>query len=155
MFTNKKGFTLIEILIVIAIIGILSAAVLAGIGPARNKAKDARIVSGVNQIRAIAETVFDPSAVASYAALTASNGPYTNSTNADVLRAGADVLTQGPTMQINLTVAPGIPGSSYVAYSVLVTDATKAFCVDGKGNARQVPSANLTAALTANWSQCP
>ena len=64
-----KGFTLIEMMVVIAVIGILSAVVLGGLAPGRKKARDVRVTSGVNQIRAIIEaatgvggypTVFPP-----------------------------------------------------------------------------------------------
>ena len=39
MKTNKKGFTLIELMLVIAIIGILAGAILVGMASFRNKAK--------------------------------------------------------------------------------------------------------------------
>lgn len=119
MISNKKGFTLIEMLIVIAIIGILSAAVLAGLGPSRNKAKDARVISGMNQIRAIAETVYDPSIPTPYKGLLL-NDSYT--------KAKDDIASQGTTL--NAFEIEG--GQNYIAYvQMLATDSW--YCIDSFG----------------------
>lgn len=56
---NGRGFTLVELLVVIAIIGILSSVVLASLTNARAKARDARRVSDVNQIKLALELYYD------------------------------------------------------------------------------------------------
>jgi prepilin-type N-terminal cleavage/methylation domain-containing protein len=122
---NRKGFTLIEMLIVIAIIGILSAAVLAGLGPSRDKAKDARIISGMNQVRAIAEALYNPSSQAPYSEVTLSNS--------DLSRVAADVSSasaQSSSLQI---VNPD--GTYYIAYAKMLTNDNQWYCVDSEGNA--------------------
>jgi prepilin-type N-terminal cleavage/methylation domain-containing protein len=47
---NKRGFSLIELLVVISIIGVLSSVVLAGLSSARAKARDARRRIDMNTI---------------------------------------------------------------------------------------------------------
>lgn len=54
----RKGFTLIELLTTIAIIGLLSAAVLAGVGKARSKARDARRITDIQRIQTALELYF-------------------------------------------------------------------------------------------------
>lgn len=56
---RNKGFTLIEMLVVVAVIGILSSVVLTALGPARDKAKDTRITEELAQVRSLAESMYD------------------------------------------------------------------------------------------------
>jgi prepilin-type N-terminal cleavage/methylation domain-containing protein len=58
MMKNIKGFTLVEMLVVVAIIGLLSAVVIVGLGPAREKSRDAKRIADVDQIANWAELNF-------------------------------------------------------------------------------------------------
>ena len=48
---NRKGFTLIEILIVVAIIAILASIVLVGLGPSQQAGRDARRLSDLREVQ--------------------------------------------------------------------------------------------------------
>lgn len=121
---NQKGFTLIEMLVVIAVVGILSAAVLASLGPARNKAKDARIISGLNQVRAIAEILYD----GDYAEVTL--------TQPDVAKIVVDITANQGALAIDLTDTTSL---NYRANSSLVSGGY--YCVDSAGFAGELASA--------------
>ncbi len=56
---RASGFTLIELLVVISIIGLLSSIVLTSVNSARAKARDARRIADLNQIRTALEFYFD------------------------------------------------------------------------------------------------
>jgi len=113
---SKKGFTLIELLVVIAIIGILSSIVLVALRGARNKAKDARIIADLSQVRSVAELVYD--------------GDYDGlATHADYITLRDDINSS----ELGGTVVINQSGGSYCVSSVL--NEGGGFCVDGTGYA--------------------
>lgn len=57
----KRGFTLIEILIVVAIIAVLASAVLVGLGPVQRGGRDARRISDLRQVQTALELYYNKS----------------------------------------------------------------------------------------------
>ena len=57
----KKGFTLVELLVVIAIIALLSTLSVVALNSARAKARDARRLSDIKQIRTALDLYYDSS----------------------------------------------------------------------------------------------
>ena len=59
MKTSSRGFTLIEILIVVAIIAILASVVLVGLGPTQAKGRDARRISDLQETQNALELYYN------------------------------------------------------------------------------------------------
>ncbi|MEZ7820853.1 MAG: type II secretion system protein [Patescibacteria group bacterium] len=59
MLKNKKGFTIIELLIVIAIIGLLATISIVALNGARQKGRDAKRVGDIRQIQTALELYFN------------------------------------------------------------------------------------------------
>jgi len=56
---NKKGFTLIELMVVVAIIALLTGIVTVNLTKSRSKSRDAKRVSDLGQLQLALELVFD------------------------------------------------------------------------------------------------
>lgn len=127
---NNKGFTLIEMLVVVAIVGILSATVLTALGPSRNKAKDARIISALQQIRVIAETLYDG---------TSGKYPSNLGSNSKITNASTEITNNGG---LHLTIS--VSSTTFAVSTQL--NSGNYYCVDSVG---------AVGTTTANNGVCP
>ena len=126
MGKNQKGFTLIELLVVIAIIGILSSIVLVALRGARNKAKDARIISSMSQIRSMAEVLYTGS---SYSDVDCTGiGTSCTCNNSSIKQLCDDILDQNSSASPIFHV-----GSEYCVQVSLIDGGS--YCVDSTGYA--------------------
>lgn len=133
----EQGFTLIEMLVVVAIIGILSSVILTALGPARNKAKDARIIEEVNQARAIAEAAAVNGSYTSLQAVRPDN--ISSITDPNLQALASDIAAQGGGLYIEKSLYP--PYAWYTVFSALnapggpQSNETQYYCVDSSGHA--------------------
>ncbi|MGC9046631.1 MAG: type IV pilin protein [Minisyncoccia bacterium] len=111
---NKKGFTLIEMLIVVAIIGILATIVLGPLGSSRSKAKDAQIISDVRAIQALQESQYN-----------AVTGVYIDISTSTQFKS----FNQNDKGQVSYS--PDF--HAYAIYAPLVTNNNIKYCVDSSG----------------------
>lgn len=136
IFVNKKkyGFTLIELLVVIAIIGILASIVLVSVSGARDKARDARIVSDIAQIRT-QETIF----------LNANNVYAGECTTTEMIALCDDIAVQNAKGQPTFAISAS--AQEYCVYAALRTKyqgTDDFFCADSTGKAGYTGLASTT-----------
>ena len=120
---QSKGFTIIELLVVVAIISVLAAIVLVNITGYINKGKNAAIKSNLGTVLTNAAVHFDVNG--NYTTFSASSG-YANPAASAVTANGGTVLTFG----LNTTT-----NTSFCTCSVIrtTTDESGTFCVDSTG----------------------
>jgi prepilin-type N-terminal cleavage/methylation domain-containing protein len=148
MKLKNKGFTLVELLVVIAVIGILSSIVLVSLRNARGKGQDVKIISSVKQIKTIIESNYSG---ISYPDLTndspvfgglVENG-HPGENEIDILV--QDITSQGSSVNIvNDPTDPGLPVLGYAIYGQLVSTSTQYFCIDSTGKTNLIAPTNDT-----------
>jgi len=143
---KRQGFTLIELLVVIAIIGILSSIVLVSLGGAQNKAKDARIVADLSQVRTVATLISGEEATGYAGVCSGNNLNIGHATYGDQLSTiDADIEDQGG----------GVDGNCYAGKDDFCVESTlnvgnKYYCIDSDGRAGET----ATTSCTTSTSSC-
>jgi prepilin-type N-terminal cleavage/methylation domain-containing protein len=149
---KSSGFTLIELLVVVAIIMILAATILASLGGARNKSKDARVVAQMASIRNQAELFM------------ISNSDYTGSgpdnvlyyCNSGVFGTADTDNASGLIADIESLVGPGrfacFISRDHWALTAHLVDG-RIWCVDSEGRSKPgVNSDGVTPATQMSWA---
>ena len=142
MKKSNKGFTLLELLVVIALLGIMAAIVIASLNSSKSKGDDASLISGANSMRTQGELYYSNNSN-SYGATTAScDGGLFDATTPGGLN----------TIMENLKTKAGAANLSCVASSTAWAVGIKlkeagTYCVDGRGSGKA--STTLTTASSA------
>jgi len=142
--STNKGFTLIEILVVIAIISIISAIVLFSITQYINKGKDSNIAGNL--------AVLVPAGEAFYNI----GNTYDDFCDPNISAVVRNAISQMPVNpagscsgnDAHMCCSVNINGKSWMACARLFTDTTKAYCVDSMGTEREIDQSQCYSSTT-------
>lgn len=135
----NRGFTLIELMVVVAIVSIVLAIVFASLGSARDKGQDASIQSEMKSLQNQIEVTF---AGGNYDGLFTNNTWASDNTKIQVFLTSIDKQTTVHTA--------GSSVSAWAAQVQLRQEANKYFCVDTSGK-----GSTSTTALLPGGVVCP
>ncbi|MFZ3099780.1 MAG: prepilin-type N-terminal cleavage/methylation domain-containing protein [Minisyncoccales bacterium] len=126
--SKKAGFTLIELLVVIAIIGTLSGMVLVAMTDTRARARDARRVNDIYQIRKALELYYAENAI--YPNLTGWRSSNNATAWAALGTALAPYMKQLPSDPINMVTSPATHATAAGTYTYSYYAGTGTYCPD-------------------------
>ncbi len=142
---EKKGFTLVEIMIVVAIIGLLAAMAIPNLLRARINANDNAIQDDIKAFSTAMETYRAAQQPPSYAllltTLTGANPPYIDGTFT------AAAVKHGHTL--NFVPAAAAPGQTYsMTAQMRASESENSYCIDQSGVIMRTVGAAGTGAAT-------
>jgi prepilin-type N-terminal cleavage/methylation domain-containing protein len=115
----QQGFTLIEILIVVAIIAILASVVLVGLGPTQAQGRDARRVSDLREVQTALELYYNKNG--SYPGDTTWAALTTDLTAASI---GVSQIPNDPSSGATYYYSPTSGGQDYILGAKLETNSS-------------------------------
>ena len=130
MKSKKRGFTLMELLVVVAIIGILAAIVMVSLNTARNKGKNGAVKAQMAQLRSAAEMFSEDN-----------SGSFTGwCADGETAKISAGVVNSG-----GASFSCNESSSAWAAEAALAGTAAGYWCVDSSG-ASKAEAATMAAA---------
>lgn len=142
--SKTRGFTLIELLVVIAIIGVLASVVLVSLNSARKRGADTRVISDVNQVRALLETDYaggNYSADLQSNSVAATQGVGTTNASSTMNALFADAKTNGG----YIIVVSNSGQTAFAVFGALPSqNNTKFFCSASNGSTNQATGTPAT-----------
>jgi len=157
---HKRGFTIVEILVIIAIIGILSAEILAATSGSRSAGSDAAVKSNLINLQKQAEVDYyasnnycyiypNTTLCSTYPKMATANVCPTSETAESTVFADPVIQNQlaaaknaggklSPACHQQSGLSNGIPFSRYAVAVQMKSDPTKAWCVDSTGASKLV-----------------
>ncbi len=124
---SLTGFTLIEIMVVVVIIILITSVTVIAINNARIRTRDAIIITSLEQVKGLAETVYNPEN--QYGEL---------KDHPNILEIKNKIVEMGIDFRLHhygaFTGISGDDWSRYCSYAELASDPSVVVCVDWKGN---------------------